>query len=73
MPNNFTYKHVLLGILDFSDGKNHSSCCQQAGVPDSCLPLCWGAVMDKDHPVTKLCLSYTRMFITCFSLGQSMY
>ena len=53
-----------------SDGKNHSSCCQQAGVPDSCLPLCWGAVMDKDHPVTKLCLSYTRMFITCFSLGQ---
>ncbi|XP_052070427.1 Ig-like and fibronectin type-III domain-containing protein 2 [Mytilus californianus] len=52
-----------------SDGKNHSSCCQQAGVPRSCLPYCWGAVMDKDHPVAQLCLSYTRMFVTCFTKG----
>lgn len=52
-----------------SDGKDHTPCCLQAGVPDTCLPICKGAVMDKDHPFTQLCLSYTRLFVTCFSQG----
>ncbi|KAJ8318058.1 hypothetical protein KUTeg_003149 [Tegillarca granosa] len=52
-----------------SDGKDHTSCCKSAYIPDQCLGYCKGLPPVTD-PLSALCLSYRDLYMSCFRKGS---
>lgn len=53
-------------------GRNHGTCCTRRGVPNACLSLCSGVVVDSLLKTATTCIPYIGNIVQCFEEGTGL-
>lgn len=51
-------------------GRNHGSCCARRGVPNTCLSVCSGVILDSLIATTSSCIPFIGNIVQCFEEGK---
>lgn len=53
-------------------GRNHGSCCAHRGVPNTCLSVCSGVILDSLIATTTSCIPFIGNIVQCFEEGTGL-
>ncbi|XP_044737933.1 Ig-like and fibronectin type-III domain-containing protein 1 isoform X2 [Chrysoperla carnea] len=53
-------------------GRNHGGCCSRRGVPNSCLSLCSGVILDSVLNTVSTCVPFIGNIVQCFEEGAGI-
>ncbi|KDR18237.1 Ig-like and fibronectin type-III domain-containing protein 1 [Zootermopsis nevadensis] len=53
-------------------GRNHGSCCSRRGVPNTCLSICSGVIVDSLIATATACIPFIGNIVQCFEEGTGL-